>query len=352
MYHEIKKSMKKTIYEKYTNIARERNQLVTLFMLTHNRQFFVKLAIESVLEQTYENYQLFVLDNCSTDNTESVVTSFSDDRVNYVFRESLEGSTNSEFARDFCITKYFIILHDDDLLEKNYLKEVVNMMEENDFAALSVNGVLINEAGEKIGVFAPYLDSNQVWKEGSYFKQFFNKNCISMLYPSAIYRSSFFKDFEYFGGAPNAGPAGDQVIWFQTELTGGRICMYNKTLFKYRVHNGQHTNQHGEFMVLQLIEYISSEPKYRKYLEAVSGTLYKYIWAKYKTITKLYYDDRIDDEKYRSTFNYNFFKILNNTIKYRATFSIMRITFSLRKPLKLCYKTIIKSWYDKDTHNE
>ena len=60
------------------------NTLVTIAIPTYNRaDNYLKQALSSALVQTYRNIEIIVSDNCSTDNTESVVKNFKDSRIRY-----------------------------------------------------------------------------------------------------------------------------------------------------------------------------------------------------------------------------------------------------------------------------
>ena len=62
------------------------NPLVTVYMPTYNRSDLLSRAIESVQDQTYSNFELIIVDDCSTDNTEAVVQAYKDrdSRIKYI----------------------------------------------------------------------------------------------------------------------------------------------------------------------------------------------------------------------------------------------------------------------------
>ncbi len=98
--------------------------LVTIAIPTYNRaDCYLKQAIQSALHQTYPNIEIIVSDNCSTDNTESIVKDFKDSRIRY-FRQERNIGANNNF--NFCLQQakgdYFSFLHDDDLIDPDFIE--------------------------------------------------------------------------------------------------------------------------------------------------------------------------------------------------------------------------------------
>lgn len=323
--------------ERYKRIALEKEQIVTLFMLTHNREYYVKLAIDSVLKQTYKNFQLIVLDNCSEDNTRQVVCSFQDPRIIYIYRESTMDDSNTKFGMENCITKYFIVFHDDDIVEPEYLETVLNEMESNSYTALSVSGEIIDEDGIVKNRWCNDSFDKIEWKNGEYLKQFFSRNGISMIYPAVIYRTEFYKTFPSFGGNSKIGPAGDQFIWFYTEKHGGVIALINKVLFQYRVHKNQDSNTKRGFMELQLLDYLIDDEFYSTILDINRKDLYQYIWKMFVVATNLYVKKLITSEKYKSFLSFRIIHFVSLRLKGKLLVLRLWICYLFRVFIKVLY---------------
>ena len=97
---------------------------VTIAIPTYNRaDDYLKQTLKSALNQTYENIEIIVSDNCSTDNTEAVVNSFNDSRIRY-FRQPKNIGANNNF--NFCLKQakgdYFLLLLDDDLIDHDFVE--------------------------------------------------------------------------------------------------------------------------------------------------------------------------------------------------------------------------------------
>ena len=60
------------------------NTLVSIVVPTYNHSIYLKRALESIINQTYENWEVIVIDNHSTDNTFEVVANFKNNRIKYL----------------------------------------------------------------------------------------------------------------------------------------------------------------------------------------------------------------------------------------------------------------------------
>ena len=98
--------------------------LVTIGIPTYNRaDGYLKQTLESAVNQTYQNIEIVVSDNCSTDHTEMVVKGFSDPRIRY-FKQAKNIGANNNF--NFCVKQaqgdYFLLLHDDDMIDEDFIE--------------------------------------------------------------------------------------------------------------------------------------------------------------------------------------------------------------------------------------
>ena len=64
------------------------NIKVSVVMPTYNGSKFIKRAVESILAQTYTNFEFIIVDDGSTDNTAQIIHSYNDKRIKYIFQEN------------------------------------------------------------------------------------------------------------------------------------------------------------------------------------------------------------------------------------------------------------------------
>jgi glycosyltransferase involved in cell wall biosynthesis len=97
--------------------------LVSIGIPTYNRaDSYLRYALRSAVSQTYKNIEIIVSDNCSPDNTESVVKAFDDPRMRYYRQTENIGPVKN---RHFCLEQsrgdYFVMLLDDDLIDDDFI---------------------------------------------------------------------------------------------------------------------------------------------------------------------------------------------------------------------------------------
>lgn len=111
---------------------------VTIAIPTYNRSELLKVSLKSVLVQDYPDFQVLILDNASTDDTEAVVRSFTDSRITYTRSETNIGAfRNWSRAIELNASPYLSILSDDDILLPGFIRESVLALDNHSYAALS-----------------------------------------------------------------------------------------------------------------------------------------------------------------------------------------------------------------------
>ena len=128
--------------------------LVSIIMPSFNTALFISDTIKSVLAQSYTNWELIIVDDCSTDNTDEVVRQFlTDGRIHYLKNEQNSGAAISRnCALREAKGKWIAFLDSDDLWLPEKLEKQVSFMELNGYHFSYTNYEEINMAGEKTGV--------------------------------------------------------------------------------------------------------------------------------------------------------------------------------------------------------
>lgn len=105
------------------------NPLISIIIPTYNRAKVIIRAIDSVIKQTYQNWELIVVDDGSSDNTKEVIQPWlADKRIHYFFKDKSGASSARNLGIDKCLGEYIAFLDSDDEFEKNKLRDQLDGM--------------------------------------------------------------------------------------------------------------------------------------------------------------------------------------------------------------------------------
>ncbi len=139
----------------YDGIQREIvDGLVSVIMPSWNTAKFIGKSIQSVLKQTYENLELVIVDDCSTDNTDEIVKSFSDPRIRYYKNKKNSGAAVS---RNRAIREakgeWIAFLDSDDLWKPEKLERQIVFMKQNGYVFSYHEYTKIDEEDNPLGIY-------------------------------------------------------------------------------------------------------------------------------------------------------------------------------------------------------
>lgn len=126
--------------------------LVSVIIPAYNQGHYLDKAIQSVLDQTYQNFEIIVVDDGSTDNTADVAQSFSDPRIRYIYQENsgLSAARNTGIHR--ATGEYISFLDSDDLFLPEKLELLVSKLEDApELGLVAGQAILIDENGQSLG---------------------------------------------------------------------------------------------------------------------------------------------------------------------------------------------------------
>ncbi|MCP1677147.1 glycosyltransferase involved in cell wall biosynthesis [Natronocella acetinitrilica] len=204
--------------------------LVSIITPTYNRARFLGIAIDSVLAQTYENWELVIVDDGSTDNTPEIMEPYlKDSRIRY-FRQENQGQS---VARNVGIREskgeYICFLDSDNAWLPDKLRRSVELMEQHqNVGVLYADVITVDEDGKEIS------RKNMRRFSGRIAPQMLRDNCVSM--NTTIARRRCFE--EQGGFSESYRVADDYELWLR--LSAHYEFLYVPEFFAhYRVMNDQ-----------------------------------------------------------------------------------------------------------------
>lgn len=128
--------------------------LVSIIMPSWNTDKYIAKSINSVLDQTYQKWELLIVDDCSTDNTDIVVETFKDSRIKYLKNTENEGAA---LARNRALRaaqgEWIAFLDSDDLWDPQKLEMQIEFMNENGYVLSYTEYEKIDEDDNSLNIY-------------------------------------------------------------------------------------------------------------------------------------------------------------------------------------------------------
>lgn len=160
---------------------------LTVALLTYNRLAYLKESIAAILQQSFETFELLVLDNGSSDGTAAFVLGLADPRIRYV-RNSRNISTvefNCRSAFHLALGRRVIVTHDDDVMEREMLERQMRFMDEHPDVRLVWTRVSdIDQDGQALVGSDPTAGSDRLFAPGQFISSFLKERLWPM--PSGV----------------------------------------------------------------------------------------------------------------------------------------------------------------------
>ena len=207
--------------------------LVSVLMPVYKTAPYLREALDSMLCQTFKDFELIVLDDCSPDNAEEILDAYDDSRIVRYKGEKNVGLSNVlnvgiEMARG----KYIARMDSDDISLPQRLQVQVDYLEKHpDVDLVSVGMRLF---GAKEGTWIRELNPEKVKIEALFHSP--------VLHASSVWRKDTFEK-QGLRFRQEMVPAEDYDLWVRAMLKGLKLVNLPEVLYKYRIHDAQATLQ-------------------------------------------------------------------------------------------------------------
>lgn len=219
---------------------------VSVIMPVYNtKEEYLKEAIESILNQSYKDFEFIIVNDCSTNNAEDIILSYKDDRIKYFKQEQNLGvSATVNFAMKQAVGKYIIRMDSDDISMPERIETQVSFLEDNPQYILCGSRIKNSE-----GIYSLRNKNFEYIKA----KLFLRGNCI--IQPTVAYNREFFINNNLFYDE-KLHYGEDWKLWVETALKGKFVILPEK-LVDYRIHDDQankiYNIRHREFSETQFL---------------------------------------------------------------------------------------------------
>jgi glycosyltransferase involved in cell wall biosynthesis len=207
--------------------------LVSIGMPIYNGEKYIRDALDSLLNQTFADFELIISDNASTDNTSYICKEYAskDHRIQYIRQESNIGpSKNFSFVLQKSIGNFFMWASHDDTRDKNWIEKLISFIDADDIGVIGVP-VTVDENNDVLKT-----TSLSNFTKGDVIKAFLEKDENSKaFYMYALYNREILEKTNIHFFLQEDTFAGDQSIVVHLVQYGNLRCNTLTSLF-YRQH--------------------------------------------------------------------------------------------------------------------
>lgn len=237
-------------------ISRNRRPTVCVGLAVYNGGTLLSQAIESILSQDFENIQLIISDNCSTDNTEEVCLKYQtmDKRIKYHrLEENLGGGINFKNVLGLSIAPYFMWASHDDLRERSFISKCLEKIESDPSIALVYPRTKVLDVNSRfLGIANDHINADQDNPIERFRHLIWEIGMCNMFY--GLYRTNTLKKVR----AWDKTLFGDNLILAEIALLLGKIVQIDDVLFVRRLTRNYNYRSHDERYEQLILE---AEPK-------------------------------------------------------------------------------------------
>lgn len=208
------------------------NELISVVMPNYNTPLpFLEEAVNSILTQTYSNFEFIIVDDCSTDESYAFLQSLTDPRIHLIRNEENMGITVS-LNKGFCLAKgaYIARMDSDDISYPTRFERQLAFMTEN--PDVIVCGTFVETIGDTHSKRCKHIPDQKVYQCSVLFG-----NVYGIVHPTAFFRTSELRK-NHIRYDENIKTAQDYAMW-ATCCYYGQIANVEEILLKYRIHKSQ-----------------------------------------------------------------------------------------------------------------
>jgi len=204
---------------------------VSVIVATYNRADIINETVESILNQTFKNFELIVIDDGSTDNTEEVVNSYKDNRLQYIKIDNWGGPAK---PRNIGIKQskgtYIAFCDDDDIWSPQKLEKQIESLDNSDHGMVFT----MQKHFGATSIFSNYFGIGPLpFKQNRYTNALLRVNCIPT--STVMVKKSLLDQIGYFDERRSFIAIEDNDLWIRvSKIT--KIEFIPEVLVQHRVH--------------------------------------------------------------------------------------------------------------------
>lgn len=220
---------------------------VSVIMLTYNRQELVSRAIESILNQTFRDFEFIIVDNGSSDQSGEIADKYAqqDSRIKVIHKERGNIGSGRNAGLDTAQGEYIAFIDDDDWAEPDFLEFLLKLAEENQ-AGVAICGAADKSFDEKKVMTAEEAVIELMWRKR-----------YNMAFPTKLFRRELMDNLRF----PEDGAYDDIALMYKLLAMAETVAYHGfpkYTFYRHEGNNSAWTTNHSLLTAETLDEYLSA----------------------------------------------------------------------------------------------
>lgn len=301
----------------------------SLFLITRNRPHLLKLALDSVLNQTISNFPIIISDNSTNNETKEMIEAFylSYPNIIYTRREREYGLIEHwNKVLSEVHSEYFMIFHDDDIMHPNMIKTMLDIItKDHSLAFIATNARIIKNGRVCYSKYKGKEEIIELKEAEELFKMYAEGDWIPP-FPSYIYSKVIAENMRF---SESKGGKYCDVAFLIDAFDVGKLAIITKPCMDYFYHDGQVSQVNDYFQRIKLINYIRKKMKISSHENSLINfrLMNLYCWINNLVRTP---NNSISRKKI-----WNYIKIFLNHKKYIYVFKLLGCVI-LKEKIKCC----------------
>lgn len=244
--------------------------LISIAMTTYNGELFIREQLDSIISQTYENLEIIICDDCSTDSTRDILNEYKiiDNRIKLFFNDvNLGFNENFNKAISLCNGDYIALSDQDDIWDSNKIQREYDVFKNNKIDFVCSNSRMIDDNGLKMGY---------TMKEACKYNWIpYSKNMLfrRLVFFNIVQGSTILASSKFLKSVPKCPADFPYYDWwyalYSCSLDG--FYYYDECTLSYRQHSSNVTdNSKKEFKEELSIKTLNVE-SYEKYCQGIDS---------------------------------------------------------------------------------
>lgn len=259
----------------------DNSKKVSILVPMYNVEKYISRCLKSLLKQTYENIEIIIVDDGSTDNSYNIAKSFADKNNNIVLYQK-ENEKNVAKTRNHLLSKiagdYFVFVDSDDFVEKNYIKCLLQNMLENNSDCSCCNFCF----HIKMSIARNFTLSKKVYnKNQAICEMILGKRLHFMLW-NRMYKTKLLNNINF---DENIKFGEDFVFTHKYTKNCEKVSYFNRKLYHYVIRSGSEMHKKFGEKQIDFLKYIIQMAEIEENNEIKNAIL---AWAGFSSLLYLF----------------------------------------------------------------